>query len=254
MNMKYKYEFLGLVYPERVNFNLNGLENRYGQMLISVPDWNIKGNFSVVIKNCKIIVVFESDDQYRVDTKVNIETLKNYIEEITRTFVDAYCFVNSYNYDVLINSVKCEKIGLDYKFPVIGEWGYKTKNDDFFKTLDQIMLLIKKSNFLSLALSDYRRSIKYPRTTALYCLRALETIRRTCFDNQTIQDDNKRDKNGWENMKKNLSVDKNQDLLNFAKSNRHGNYPPISYEKRKEFMQYTRSTIEKFIEWSKNNL
>lgn len=252
--MKYKYEFLGLVYPERFKFELSGIENRYGKMSVLIPNWNINGNFSLEINDCRVKTIFDSDQKFGQDTEPNIETLKNYIEETVRTFVDTFCFVNSYNYDVSIDKVICKQTKLDYTFPVIGEWGYKAKLDDFPKTLDEVMRLQGKSNAISLALSDYRRSIKYPRTTALYCLRALETIRRTYFDNQDIQDDNKRDKDGWERMSSSLSVTKNQDLVNFAKNNRHGNYPPITYEKRKEFMQYTRNAIEEFIEWSKSNL
>lgn len=252
--MKYKYKLSGLVYPERVKFDLKGLENRYGEVSILTPNWDIKGNFSLEVNNCKVIAIFESDKKYGQDTKPNIETLKNFIEETIRIFIDTFCFVNSYNYDVSIDNVVCKQTGLDYTFPVIGEWGYKAKRDDFPKTLDEVMRLQEKSNAISLALSDYRRSIKYPRMTALYCLRALETIRRTYFDDYNTKDDNMRDKNGWGKMAANLLVTKNQDLLSFAKDNRHGNYPPITYKKRKEFMQYTRNAIEKFIEWSKSNL
>lgn len=252
--MKYRYEFLGLVYPERVKFDLSGLENRYGEMSILIPDWDINGRFSLKVKNCKVKAIFETYQKFDQNTEPNIETLKNYIEETIRTFVDTYCFVNSYNYDVSIDKVTCKQTGLNYNFPVTGEWGYKAKRDDFLKRLDEVMRLQGKSNAISLALSDYRRSIKYPRTTALYCLRALETIRRSYFDDRDIKDDNKRDKNGWERMACSLSVTKNQVLLSFAKNNRHGNYPLITYEKRKEFMQYTRNTIEKFLDWSKSNL
>lgn len=245
-----EYIFTATIYPERVNFTLSGLP----KLSVSSLEWDIKGEFTIEIHESKATIVFMSEDEYSPESEPNVETVKNFIEKIARTLVDTYCFVHSYNYDLIVDTVKCEKIGLEYTFSVLGEFGFIGKNENFPKYLNTI--LQKQPNAFGDAFADYRRSIKYPDMTAAHCLRSIESIRRTHFDNQSIQDDNMRDKDGWKKMASAIDIkpDTSYELMQkFAKPNRHGMYPAITWEQRKEIMTFTRSVIEKSLEWLAQN-
>lgn len=249
-----KYVFTATIYPERVNFTLSGLSSRYKGLSISSPDWNVDGEFDIEIKDSKAIIVFKSKFDYSLKSEPNIETVKNIIEKLSRIFVDTFCFVHSYNYDLTIDTVECEETGLQHTFSVVGEFGFVGNGDNFTKYMDTI--LQKQPNAFADAFADFRRSIKYPDMTAMHCLRALESIRRVHFDDTNIKGDNKRDKDGWKRMAKELGI-KNfssyELIQKFATPNRHGVYPKITWEQREEAMTFTRSVIEKSLAWLKNN-
>lgn len=249
-----KYIFSGTVYPERVNFTLSGLSSRYKGLSVNSPDWGITGEFDFVVSNSKATITFISQSIYSHESDPNIETVKNFIEKISRVFVDTYCFVHSYNYDLIIDSVKCDETGLEFVFSVVGEIGYVGENEKFLEYLD--IFLQKQPNSFGDALADYRRSIKYPDMTAAYCLRALESIRRVHFDDPSITNDNKNDKDGWNQMAKTIGIttfDSFDLMQQFAKPNRHGLYPKITWEQRKIIMMFTRDVIQKSIEWLGEN-
>jgi hypothetical protein len=246
-----KYTFIGLVYPERISFTLKGLTNRYKKIEIGNPGLLIRnGFFDIEIDNCKAKITFESEQIINQTSNPNIETLKNFIERICRTFIDTYCFVHSYSYDISIDKVNCQEIGLNYTFPVKGEFNFEANKKDFQRFLD--IILIKPCPILGDSFSDFRKAIKYPDVTAYHCLRAIESLRRAYFDNEVIEEDNKRDKDGWKNMSEILKVYPDSTfykIQKFAKPNRHGVYPVITYSEREEMMKFTRKVINAFIDW-----
>lgn len=244
---KYTYIFKGTVYPTRVNFTLQGLP----EITFIVPDWKVEGQLKIEITDCAVTIKFQTEKQYSKDSIPNVETLKNYIDKSTRQFIDAYCFAHSYNYDLDIESVSCIENNFKYTFPVQGEWNIKGDNNNTFEKLIAVMLS-GNDKVLGLVLADFRRSIKYPDATAMHCLRSLEIVRREYFDDSTIADDNKRDKDGWEKMSQKLGATGDstyKELRKFAKDNRHGVFPKITYEQREKIMNFTRDVINKFIDW-----
>jgi hypothetical protein len=246
----FTYTFKGIVYPTRVNFILKGLP----EFNFVIPEWGIEGIVNLSIVDCEISVSFESQKEYSTDTDPNIETLKNYIDRIARQFVDAYCFAYSYNYDIDIESVKCKENNFEYTFPVRGEWNIKGEEKVFINVLN--VMMTTNDSVLGLVLSDFRRAIKYPDMTAMFCFRSLETLRREHFDDQSISDNNKRDKDGWILMGRELNLSRNdvyEKMRNFAKNNRHGEFPKITYKDREEIMNYCREVINKFIKWKLSN-
>ena len=117
------------------------------------------------------------------------------------------------------------------------------------------VMLQGNDKVLGLVFSDFRRSIKYPDVTAMFCLRSLETIRREYFDDNSINHDNKRDKNGWTTMSEALNVTRSsvyEEMRALAEKNRHGIYPTITYNQREGMMNFTRDAISKFINWRLN--
>lgn len=60
---------------------------------------------------------------------------------------------------------------------------------------------------------------------------------------------------GWKKLGTELGFTKQDfDMIKkFALPNRHGSYPKITYEEREQIMNFTRSVIDKLINWKLNN-
>jgi len=249
-NMIYKYIFKGVIHPKRVNFEVNA---RF-TLQIKRPEFGIDGVFGIEFKNSEFIAEYETAVDHTKKESANLETLRNYIDDAIRLVVDIYCYVKSYNYEVEIIKVECLELKIDYTFDVQGEKNIhkdKKQTDDEFTNLIMFFSMRSNLDFLRHALTDFRRSIKYPAETATFCFRAIETIRRFYFDDMDINDESKRRKKGWELFREALDFDRYffKDIERFALPNRHGEYPAITYPERETIMNKTRRIIDAFIEY-----
>lgn len=247
----HKYSFTGMVHPERVKFTVTNVP----PMKIIHQDFGIDGTAHIEFNESKITIEFESEIDYRQ----NLVTLQYMIEDAARLIVDIFCYVNSYTYDVEITNVICKDLNIDKMFEVRGEYDIKKTPDQVNEEFRKIFLLFAHTNkkipfFLADALADFRRGVKYPKMTASFCYRAIETIRQFHFEDQTITDEKKRIKDGWNKLNAALGFDESfyNDVLEFARPNRHGKYPAITYQQRETIMKKTRSIIDKFIDFYVN--
>jgi hypothetical protein len=220
-----------------------------------LPEFNIVGESTVSIQSSHITVQFDSNIDYTKDPKCNLETLKNFIEENVRIVVDSYCFVKSYSYDVEVSTVKCAQLSIDYTFGVRGEHNISKTDDQSNKEFEKLITTfsIPTAGFLKDVLADFRRAIKYPAMTASFCFRAIETIRIFLFENRGITNESSRKSDGWKNLRTtlNLSEADFSEIQKFAKQNRHGQYPAITYQERERIMNFTRTVIEKSLNFIK---
>lgn len=244
----YIYTFQGKIYPERVNFTLKGIP----EIKFSHEDFGIEGMAKIEILNCSVKVEFATSKKINERSEPNINTLKNIIDDLTRTFVDIYCFINSYSYELDFEKVVCADLKLNHMFSVRGEYNITGKNEEFIEIYN--IISSGKYPFLYYVLADFRRSIKYPGMTASFCYRAIETLRQSYFgvyNANKVTKDYKKEKIGlsWDNLNKNLGFSENdhKDLTKWAERNRHGEYPAITYKIREKFMNHTREIINRFI-------
>ena len=86
--------------------------------------------------------------------------------------------------------------------------------------------------------------------TAYYCYRAIEIIRKFYFEDFNVKNEDKRKKQGWQKLKKELEFPENcfNEIKQFSDANRHGEYPLITYEQRERIMNLTRKIIDKTID------
>ena len=86
--------------------------------------------------------------------------------------------------------------------------------------------------------------------TAGFCFRAVETIRKFYFEDQSISNDDKRRERGWKELGETLGFKEAdfKEIKDFALPNRHGEHRQISYEQRERIMNFTRSIINKLIQ------
>lgn len=237
------YIFTGIIYPKRVNFTLKGLP----EIEFKHSDFPIEGKLKFNINNCQVRIKFTTTSVINITTDPNINTLKNIIEDLVRSFIDIYCFTYSYSYDLDIRKVVCGKLKINHTFSVQGEYNIKGNGNDFIKLCN--IFLTGKHPFLSYVFSDFRRAIKYPAMTAGFCFRAIETLRQGYFEDSNITDDDKRRKAGWEKLNLDMRFKKEDHRLITEKGvlNRHGMYPAITYKEREEIMNHTRKIIERFL-------
>ena len=190
----FEYAFKGKIHPERVKFSAPSFS--FGLQHENIL---LDGQGEISIEESIINIRFYSPTNHCDSETCNLETLKNFIEDVARCLVDTYCYVNSYAYDVEISSVHSTDLALDYIFGVKGEWDIEKDHEIANIEFDMIMALYAKpeSQFIKDVLADFRRAIKYPSMTASFCFRAIETIRRNKFEDESIVENDKRRKNGW---------------------------------------------------------
>lgn len=243
----YTFKLKGKIYPEELVISANNIEIK-----LTIPDFDIDGVTLININDSDIDVAYKTNKNYSEASPSEIETLKNYIDDIVRMIVDAAGFSQSYFYDIYILNFSND-IGFNYKFYSRGEYNLNNDSETVTKKVLEILSKLgsRSANTpLMLVLADFRMGMKYPKMTAHFCFRAIETIRKNFFEDFTIEDDKKRREDGWArmNIKFILERDSYIEIEKFALPNRHGDYPTITYNERENVMNFTRSIIDKLID------
>lgn len=248
----YTYIFSGVIHPQRVNFSLDTKLS----FVLKHSDFGINGQTTLEFRNSRFTAIFDSEIDYTESGACNLETLKNFVEQNIRLVVDIYCYVKSYSYDVGITKVQCKELDIDYTFSVRGEWNINKSKQETNEEFTKIFKLFDRPErvFLKDVLADFRRSIKYPDMTAFFCFRAIETIRKFCFEDDRTVNEKKRIKQAWENLRSRLCIPRHdfERIEGFAFRNRHGVYPVISYKEREKIMNFTRELINKVVQMLEN--
>jgi hypothetical protein len=237
------YRLRGTVYPPRVGFTIN----KPIIQRIDHPDFNIRGEVKLRIINSSIYLYFYTENQIE-----DIATLRNVLDAAIRMVVDSFCYVKSYAYDIDIEAIECDELDLLHPFSVQGEFNINRtplqSEQEFFKLME--FFTSPESTFLMNVIADFRQAIKYPYATASHCFRAIEIIRKSGFEDHSIQDDSRRRDKGWESLRNQLGyqiVDFDQIKL-FAIPNRHGAFPTITFQEREAIMNFTRTLIDRYID------
>jgi hypothetical protein len=242
----YKYIFSGEIIPSRVNFTLSGVP----EAPLFFPSLDVKVLVSFTIEASKVKVVLKSDTNFIKHTKSDaIATLKNCVVEYIFSFINIYCYISSYNYNLDISGLKCEELKLDMVFGVFLENG-KEPTLDVLKSrgdeMSRILNLISSKpglEFLKNVFADFRMGVEYPHMSGFHFYRALDTIRMNAY------------LGNWEKMNNDLGLSKEYyDRLNFyRKRNAHGEYPDISGEERILLSNDTKHVIDIFLDKKSSN-
>lgn len=243
----YNYEFYGRIIPEGLNlgFKDNHVIN------VSSNELGIYGSITFGCINSIASIFFTTERKYNEDL---LPTIRNIVCEYGRLIIDFYCYCRSINCDLDIQGVRCKELGIDRKFSIQLETDIKIGTQTISSRIDKILSIIsrdKKLFLLGNVFGDFRRAIKEIKMTGFYFYRAIETIRSNFFDEDSIADSSIRKKSGWKKMNFELGIDNNHytDLIKYATSNRHGEYPSITGEERIKLAKDTRYIIEKFINY-----
>lgn len=226
------YIFTGRVMPERANVNVSAVPIQF-----QATDAGVSGNgvISVVVSQVSVTLNTET-------VNVDLGTLKNYVEYIVRTLVDAFGYFSGRGYDVEITSV----IEPNGKQTVFGVGIHELEEAQRERPLGfhEIIEVMNKSVHLSRALGDLRESIRTPWDTGFFCYRAIECIRQSF----KREEDGKDDSPSWERLRDALCIDRSwiNYLIKFAKPQRHGETPYMSGKDRDSAMQHAWKVVDRF--------
>ena len=223
------YMFSGKVLPERAN-----VEIRLPEFKMDAIDAGISGTVIVTIIASQVSVVINTNSDS------DIWTLKNYIEYIVRSLVDAFGYLSGRGYDVEITSV----VDHEDKYTVFGvgihelEKSYKDRPLSFV----QLLTAMEKSQNLHRIIGDLREAIRSPHDAGFHCYRAIESIK------MSFMEEGDSDTKGWENLRKSLRIDRSwiDQVKKFADPVRHGGTIYISGDDRIVILQHTWKLIDRF--------
>jgi len=180
----------------------------------------------------------------------NVFTLRNIVEDATRTILDAVGYHRGYGYDLEIvqmvrpDSSQKQVFGIDV--PVVASACESTG-----VTFDHIMraLGVTDGAYLRHALSDLREAIKSPKDTGFFCYRAIESLKNCLVARQGGLADKAA---GWEMFRATYSIDKDEILAikAFADPVRHGNVAqgaPVSDADRSRLFISAWRIVNEFI-------
>ena len=199
------------------------------------------GKLRITICDSQIILLY--DTEVIID---NIYSLKNYLEVLTRSQVDAIGYVYGMGFDVELNS-SVDSNGIWNVFginiPALDQF-----REQFNPNIDLIINLMNSvhGEKLRLCFSNLREAIKTPHDTGFFCYRGIESLM-----NYFLEHDSLNDSKAWEKFRTVLNVDKSEimKVKNFADKQRHGSIKYISDSDRAEILSSTWEVVYKFIKY-----
>lgn len=226
------YIFSGKIMPERANVSVSRLS-----IQVLAEEAGINVDAIVSINASQVSIVIETTDK-----NADLSTLKNYVEYLVRTVVDAYGYLSGRGYDVEITFV----VDPDGKQTVFGVGIPELEEAQPERPLsfDDLLGVVKKSQHLHRALGDLREAIRSPFDTGFFCYRAVECIRQSFVKEENV--DNR--KPSWKRLGNALRIDRSwiDKLTEFADPQRHGGTPYMSGKDRVSTMQHAWKVIDRF--------
>lgn len=223
------YTFSGKVLPERTNVSIPTIE-----LNMKAIGTNISGTATIYILLSQVSVILNTNSDS------DLPTLKNYMEYLIRTYIDAYGYLFGRGYDVEITSA----INPEGNYTVFGVGipELEESQNDRPLSFQQLVTAMNKSYYLHRALGDLREAIRSPIDTGFFCYRAIESIR------QNFKKEENDDAKSWVNLRKSLLIDRSwiDKVKKFADPVRHGDATYISGEDRILVMQHAWKVIDRF--------
>lgn len=210
----FTYIFGGRVLPERVVVTIS-------EFKFDVPASHgiPEGTLFIEILASQILARFVCQTELEVEF-----TLRNLIEDASKSLLDALGFYKGYAYDVeIVHVVRPDTSGkrvFGIDIPVL-----KDICDSEGVTLGHVLagVLAPSGIYFRRALADLREAIKSPQDTGFFCYRAVESLMR---GSATRQRPVPQDSAAWSSFRSIYHIDRKDidDIKQFADPVRHGNY------------------------------
>jgi hypothetical protein len=207
------YIFSGRVVPERALLDTSEFLFK-AVASVDVPE----GDLYIQIIKSQVAARFMC-----VGSVTNIFTLRNIVEDATRTLLDAVGYHRGYGYDLeivqMIRPDSSEKRVFGIDVPVL-----VGACEQAGVTFQHIMVALgaRDGAYLRHALADLREAIKSPKDTGFFCYRAVESLMNCVVARNGVSLDKAE---GWELFRASYSIDREQVMAikTFADPVRHGN-------------------------------
>lgn len=238
--MSFTYVFTGRVLPERVIVSISEFKFEIPG-LPGLP----RGTLFIEIIQSQIFARFISDNELEEEF-----TLRNLIEDVSKSLLDALGFFKGYAYDVeIVHAMRPDTggkrvFGID--IPIL-----KGACDAEGVTLGHIFAVVLAQNgiFFRRALADLREAIKSPQDTGFFCYRAIESLMR---GSATRQNPVPQDSAAWSSFRMTYNVDRQDidDIKQFADPVRHGNYSqskPMTDQDRADILKKAWKIVNQYL-------
>lgn len=211
------YIFSGRVLPERAPLYTGEFSAK-----VSPSDGVPEGNLSIQITASQVAARFVC-----ADAVTNIHTLRNIVEDATRTLLDSIGFHRGYAYDLeivqMIRPNWSEGRVFGINVPVLAEACGQAGLE-----LQDIVakLAVPDGAYLRHSLADLREAIKSPRDTGFFCYRAIESLKNCVAAGNGVSSE---DGKGWTLFRESYSIDKREidAIKEFADPARHGDLSEV---------------------------
>ncbi|MBK9169986.1 MAG: hypothetical protein IPM24_21340 [Bryobacterales bacterium] len=212
------YVFSGRVLPERATIHINS------PFEFSVPlqDGVPAGRLQIYLIASQASAIFSAKGVVE-----NTFTLRNIVEDATRTVLDAVGYCHGLGYDLDIAQMICPERGQVQIFgidvPAVGKIC-----EDLGVAWQQVMTALdtQQGVYLRHALADLREATKSPKDTGFFCYRAVESLKNGAVIQAGERAAKSRKKSqDWQVFRETYSIEK-EDILEikkYADPVRHGN-------------------------------
>jgi len=180
------------------------------------------------------------------DIPADLVTLKNTVEDLVRAQVDAYGFVTQRAYDVEIHSggelgSSPVTFGVEFAVPPLEPTNLN------YETVRSLSLGNRQ---VRLALSDLREAIRAERDTALFCARAIDSLK------EHFRPDGGDHESAWRGMREHLNIDEEL-LRGLSKASREIRHARglnggevITQSERAALLACARAVVARFVEYA----
>jgi len=179
---------------------------------------------------------------------LDVPTLRNTVEKIVRSHIDALGFLEGFGADVGIYEVVLPDGQVEELHPVIPRL-IKLKQDFHFagKHLD-FLKLVDDSHQLQEALNSFRLAIREHGHTGAFCFRAIEAVKEHFRTVDDFEEGRPLKQSIWNkfNTALRLSPTWTQEIPEFARPQRHGTPKANLDEERAEMFRRTAEVINRF--------
>lgn len=246
--MKYRggnmvtYFFSGRVIPERAAVTVSPSKFR-----ASVREAALDFEAEISIGVSQVSVVVQTAKEVK-----DLPTLRNYVEQLVRTEVDAFGYLEGRGYDVEITSVTSADgqplVVFGVEIRELQE--SKSERPVSFEELWKLLWDAKAAP-LRRALGDLREAIRAPLDTGFFCYRAVESLRQGFVE----PEDGDSKGASWERLRNALCIDRSwiDELQKFGNPQRHGATPYMSGEERLLAMRLAWKVVDRLVEYVKRD-
>ena len=234
------YIFAGKVFPERADVNI-----QISPIEVQIKEAGLQFQARISIGASQVSVVVDTEEEVS-----ELSTLRNYIEWYVGVAVNALGYLGGRGYDVEITSVVGSS-GTPWHVFGVGVPALersKSERPVNFSGLWNLLMSDERAVPLERALANLREAIRAPHDTALFCHRAIESLRQMFGD--ASDDDTKP---SWKRMGASLRVERSWigPLIEPGQQLRHGEPRFSSGAERETFMLLTWKVIDRFIEYAR---
>ncbi len=245
----FTYIFYGVVIPERLGLTLSPVSGH-----VKFPDVEFDLGVTLSIHQSQISVAAHSDTEVK-----DIATLRNCIDTIARSLVDAYGYAARKGLDMEIRLAVCANNGLspEFEYRTGSNFSWTEETEKKYEEVAEVLFSVGSNSAsitdpLRRALGDVGRAYRMPHDTGLFAYRAIESLRQHFVNSEDKE--KTRAKKSWISMRECLRIDQalTTKLEDFSKYQRHGEAKHLSGSERSDVIKTARQVIDRFILHAKN--